>query len=100
MIKGWFVGAFEPTSLKTTACEVAVKHYPAGASEALHHHKVATEVTLVLAGRIVMMDKEWVPGDILVLDPGEATTFRAITEATIVVVKVPGAENDKFEGRS
>jgi hypothetical protein len=27
MVKGWFVGDFEPTALRTAACEVSVKHY-------------------------------------------------------------------------
>ena len=41
MVKGWFVGNFEPSLFKTDACEVGVKHYKAGESEALHHHRVA-----------------------------------------------------------
>ena len=32
----------------------------------------------------------------IVIEPGEATDFRALTDATNVVVKVPGALNDKF----
>ena len=34
--------------------------------------------------------------DIVVLEPGEATDFVALTDASNVVVKVPGAANDKF----
>ena len=30
MTKGWFVGNFEPTLIKTTDVEVAVKEYRAG----------------------------------------------------------------------
>ena len=52
MVGGWIVGNFEPTCLKTTACEVACKHYEAGASEAAHVHRIATEVTLIAAGRV------------------------------------------------
>ena len=36
MVKGWFVGNFEPTLLNTEACEVAVKSYKAGDSEEMH----------------------------------------------------------------
>ena len=46
MVGGWIVGNFEPTCLKTTACEVACKHYDAGAAEAAHVHRIATEMTL------------------------------------------------------
>lgn len=96
MIKGWFVGAFAPTALNTDACEVAVKHYKAGDKEAAHYHKVATEVTLVLSGRVKIAGKEWQAGDIVVLEPGEITDFEAITDAINVVVKTPGILNDKY----
>lgn len=98
MFKGWFVGDFSPTVLRTEACEVAVKSYKAGEKEQLHHHKVATEVTLVLTGRVRMCGKEWSAGDIVVLEPGEATDFEALTDAVNVVVKTPGAKNDKYLG--
>ena len=70
MIKGWFVGGFTPSAFQTDACEVAVKKYNAGDSEGAHYHKIATEITLVLSGRVRMLDKEWETGDIIVLSPG------------------------------
>lgn len=96
MIKGWFVGNFEPTALSTEACEVAVKHYKAGDREGAHYHKIATEITLVLIGRVRMAGREWGPGDIVVLSPGEVTDFEAVTDAVNVVVKTPGATHDKY----
>lgn len=98
MVKGWFVGNFEPTILATDACEVAVKSYKAGDREDRHHHKVATEVTLILKGRVRMCGQEWGEGSIIVLEPGEATDFEALTDAVNVVVKTPGASNDKYLG--
>jgi quercetin dioxygenase-like cupin family protein len=96
MVKGWFVGGFQPTALATDACEVAVKHYRAGEREAAHFHKLATEVTLVLSGRVRMAGREWGEGDIVVLAPGEVTDFEALTDAVNVVIKTPGALNDKY----
>lgn len=96
MTKGWFVGAFNPTAFSTDACEVAVKTYKAGEKENAHYHKVATEITLVISGTIRMAGQEWHAGDIIVLSPGEVTDFEAVTDATNVVVKTPGALNDKF----
>lgn len=96
MVKGWFVGRFTPTALTTDACEVAVKRYKAGECEDAHYHKVATEVTLILEGRVRMAGAEWGPGDIIVLSPGEVTDFEALTDAVNVVVKTPGALNDKY----
>jgi len=96
MDRGWFVGAFDPAALFTEACEVALKSYKAGDSEARHFHKIATEVTLVVSGQVLMRGCEFGPGDIVVVDPGEAVDFVAITDAVNVVVKLPGALNDKY----
>ena len=35
-------------------------------------------------------------GDIIVVEPGEATDFEALEDAMNVVVKIPGANNDKY----
>lgn len=96
MVNGWFVGAFSPTAHKTDACEVAVKHYKAGDKEAAHFHRIATETTLVLSGRVRIANQEWGEGDIIVLQPGEITDFEALTDCVNIVVKTPGALDDKF----
>jgi quercetin dioxygenase-like cupin family protein len=96
MLKGWFVGGFEPVAFSTESCEVGVKHYQAGDREVAHYHKIATEITLLLSGSVSMRDRVWAAGDIIVLEPGDITAFEALTDAVTVVVKVPGALNDKY----
>lgn len=96
MTKGWFVGDFAPTALRSEACEVAIKHYAEGDHEAAHMHKVATEITAIVSGRVRMLGAEWGPGDILTIEPGEATDFLALTDAVTVVVKTPSAPDDKY----
>lgn len=99
MIGGWFVGAFEPTMLAAADVEVAVKRYEAGTVEELHHHKVATEITVVVEGKARMGDQQLEAGDIIVLEPSEATDFEAFTNVVLVAVKHPGALGDKYLGR-
>ena len=97
MFKGWFVGDFEPSAFRTQEAEVAVKTYEAGETEKKHFHKIATEITLVLNGRVEMCGKIWGPGSIIVLRPGEATAFKALEPSTNVVVKLPSIAGDKYE---
>lgn len=97
MVKGWFVGNFHPTLYRTNDCEVAVKSYKAGDSEIKHYHKIATEITVIVKGRVKMFDQEFSKGDIVVVEPGEATAFEALEDSMNVVVKLPGANNDKYE---
>ena len=96
MIKGWFVGNFEPSLYKTNDCEVAVKSYKAGDYEEKHYHKIATEITVIVKGRVKMFDREFSEGDIIVVEPGDSTDFSAITDSMNVVVKIPGVNNDKY----
>lgn len=96
MKRGWFVGNFEPSIYKTNDCEVAVKTYQAGEHEEEHYHKIATEITVIVKGAVKMFDREFTQGDIVVVEPGDATDFTAITDAVNVVVKLPGANNDKY----
>lgn len=96
MTKGWFVGNFNPTLYSTNDVEVAVKSYSAGDREEAHYHKIATEITVVVSGIIKMNGVEYREGDIIVLEPNEVSDFEAITDAVNTVVKLPGANNDKY----
>src|SRR5262245_4979605 len=96
MTGGWFVGDFEPSCLQTTACEVAFKHYEADQSEPRHVHRVATELTLIASGRVVMNGTAFGAGDIVILEPGEPADFRTLEKTTTVVVKMPSVRGDKY----
>ncbi|WP_430254235.1 cupin domain-containing protein [Neorhizobium sp. DAR64872/K0K18] len=96
MIGGWFVGDFDPSVVKTDAFEVGVKSYKAGDRDARHYHKIAKEITLVVSGRVRMLDREWDEGSFIVIEPGTVNEFEALTDATLTVVKIPSATDDKF----
>ena len=43
-----------------------------------------------------MNGRVFAAGDIVVLKPGEATDFEALTDTTTTVVKLPSAKGDKY----
>ena len=96
LTRGWFVGNFIPTAYNTENCEVAYKEYKAGDYEPKHLHKIATEITLIVKGKVKMNDQEYNERDIIIMEPREATDFRALTDAANVVVKVPSVKGDKY----
>lgn len=98
MVKGWFVGNFNPTVLSTNDFEVAVKKYKAGDYESSHYHKIATEITVITDGQAKMNGVIYSSGAIIVIEPNQATDFLALTDVTTTVVKYPGANNDKYLG--
>ena len=95
-IGGWFIGNFSPSLLKTNDVEVAVKHYNKGDYDQKHFHKLGTEYTVIVRGKVRMSGIEYNEGDVLTILPMESTDFEALTEATTVVIKIPGASNDKY----
>lgn len=92
---GWFVGQFEPSVLKLAQCEVAVKRYRSGDHEAAHVHRLATELTLIVSGRVTMNGQAFGEGDIIELAPGEPGEFRVLEDTVTVVVKSPSVPSDK-----
>ena len=95
-IGGWFIGNFTPSIIQTDKYEIAVKKYKQGEHEIAHQHKVAPKITVVVEGCVSMNGKEYVKGDIVVIEPNEPTDFYAITDAINVVVKVPSVNGDKL----
>ena len=100
MVKGWVVGNFDPTLIKTNDVEVAVKMYKKGDYEEKHYHKIATEITVIVSGKVKMNNVEYSKGDIIVIEPNESTDFEALEDTVNTVVKFPGSNNDKYLNNS
>lgn len=98
MVKGWFVGNFDPTLIRTKEVEVAIKKYSKGEFESRHHHRIATEITVIVSGRVRMNGVEYNEGDIILIEPYESTDFEALEDTINTVIKFPSAMQDKYLG--
>lgn len=98
LTRGWFIGNFDPTCFKTDLCEVGYKRYKAGDYEELHHHREAIEITYVISGVVKMNGHIIKEGQIVLIDKKESCVFEALTDASNIVVKIPGVSNDKYLG--
>ena len=96
MVRGWLIGAINPTVYYTDVCEVAIKKYKANDFESKHHHKIATEITIIISGKVKMNGVEFGPDDIITIEPNESTDFLAMEDTVTCCVKIPGALNDKY----
>jgi hypothetical protein len=54
------------------------------------HRPNLRKILYVINGRV------FAAGDIVVVKPGEATDFEALTDTTTTVVKLPSAKGDKY----
>lgn len=95
--KGWFIGNFQPTIMDTNDFEIAIKRYKAGDFENRHHHKIATEYTIIVEGEVIMNGDKFVKNDIIKINPNESTDFKCLTDVVTVVVKTPSIKDDKYE---
>lgn len=93
---GWFIGDFEPTAFKTSAVEVCLKIHPKGERWDSHYHKIATEINLLVRGRMTINSKEFHSGDIFLIEPEEVATPEFLEDCEIIVVKVPSVQGDKY----
>ena len=95
-VRGWIVGDFEPSLVKSKDLEVAIQFYKAGDQEPKHVHKIAREITVIAYGRVTMSGTEYAKGDIVEIPPGVPTDFFAIEDSATVVIKTPSAPSDKY----
>jgi mannose-6-phosphate isomerase-like protein (cupin superfamily) len=94
MLRGWFVGAFEPTCRATKDFEVQYREYLPGHTDD-HYHTHVTEINLVVSGKVTLQGKTLVKGDIFVLEPWEISNPEFLEPTGIVCVKFPSM-NDKI----
>lgn len=96
MQNGWFVGDFKPSIFQSPDFEVAIKYYRKGDYEVRHKHKKATEITVVVQGEVRMNEVKYQAGDMVLIEPNEATDFLAIEDTITAVVKTPSVPDDKY----
>jgi quercetin dioxygenase-like cupin family protein len=98
MTRGWFVGNFSPTVLSSDLFEVAVKRYRSGDVEPRHYHDIATEITVIIEGKVQVNGVVYSRDTIITIPPGVDAEFKALSDVITVVVKTPCLQKDKFIG--
>jgi quercetin dioxygenase-like cupin family protein len=94
--RGWVIGDFEPSLLRTKNFEVGVLKHPKGEKWPAHYHKIATEYNILVAGTMRLCDIELVAGDTFILEPNEIADPTFHEDCTIVCIKVPSDTKDKY----
>jgi quercetin dioxygenase-like cupin family protein len=95
--RGWIIGNFDPSLLKTDKFEVGLLRHKAGEVWPKHYHKVGTEYNVLVNGKMIIQDKELNSGDVFVFTPGEIADPIFLEDCTVLVVKVPSLPGDKYE---
>jgi len=94
--RGWLVGDFKPSVIRTKKFEAAVMFYKKGRRDPAHKHLRAEEITVIISGKYKMNNKILKPGDIVLLKRGEAAEFYCVNAGQTVVIKSPSVIGDKY----
>lgn len=94
--KGWILGNFEPSLMKTNF-EVAVKTHEKGEFHRDHFHKLFKEFNLVLEGSMIVNGNQFHEGDIFVLYPYEISQVEYLTDVKVLVIRNGSDPTDKYE---
>jgi quercetin dioxygenase-like cupin family protein len=97
MHRGWFIGHFDPSVLKTEDFEVGLLTHKKGEVWPKHYHAVATEYNVLVSGSMTIGGNDIVPGDIFILEPNEVAEPVFHEDCLIVCVKTPSVKGDKYE---
>jgi quercetin dioxygenase-like cupin family protein len=97
MWRGWFIGDFDPSVLKTKDFEVGVLTHKKDEVWPAHYHTIATEYNVLISGHMSVCGKELHSGDIFVIESNEIARPVFHEDCIIVCVKTPSATKDKYE---
>ncbi len=95
--KGWVVGDFTPSLFVNPHVEVAVKKFSKGQIEVSHKQLIATEITIVVSGQIMLGNRIFADNDVIEIPPKEFASFEALSDCALVCIKFPSLSNDKVE---
>ena len=93
--RGWVIGNFAPSILRTKDFEVGLLREVKGTKPAAHFQKIATEYNILVEGHLTICGEEIFPGDVFVIDPLEIAEPIIHQDSTIVCVKTPSVPEDK-----
>ncbi len=97
MTRGWFIGDFEPSMLKTRDFEVGILTHKKGEKWPAHYHKESTEINVLLSGKMIVQDKTIHPNEIFVFDTYEVSDPVFLEDCTVLCIKTPSIPGDKYE---
>jgi hypothetical protein len=94
--RGWIIGDFEKSLLRTKDFEVCVRVHPKGELYGAHYHKIITEYNVLVSGKMTMCGVELNTGDTFIVEPNEIADPVFLEDCTVVCVKTPSIPGDKY----
>ena len=98
--RGWIIGDFEPSILRTKTLKLPYSLIQKGKSGCRIKNYIIikkVEYNILVSGKMMMQDQELNAGDVFVLDRYEVADPVFLEDCKVVCVKTPSIPSDKFE---
>ena len=94
--RGWFIGQFDKAVFNTDLFEAGLQTFEKGFHSPKHTHKIATEINLVISGKVMYGKQLLSAGDGIIYYPGDVCECYYLEDTVTMVIKTPGVLNDKY----
>ena len=95
--RGWLMGDFEPSLIRTKDFEVGILTKTKGEVWPKHYHKLADEYNVLVKGKMTVNGVELNTGDVFIIEKNEVSEPKFLEDCTILVIKIPSIIGDKYE---
>ena len=94
--RGWFIGDFEPSIIKTKLFEVGLLSHRKGEKWPAHFHEFLTEYNLLIKGKMIINGTSICKNQIFIFKPGEVADPVFLEDCEILCIKIPSIPQDKI----
>ena len=95
MKRGWLVGNFEPSILKTDVFEVAYMRHKKGEYWPPHVHNEISEYNVLIHGKMKMNNELIEEGNVFIIPKGMLSRATFLEDCEVLCIKVPSVPSDK-----
>lgn len=95
--RGWLMGDFEPSLIRTKDFEVGILTHTKGEVWPKHYHKLADEYNVLVKGKMTVNGTELNTGDVFIIEKNEVSEPKFLEDCTVLVIKIPSIIGDKYE---
>jgi hypothetical protein len=95
-VRGWFIGDFEPSILRTKTWEVALLRHNKGEKWDFHYHAQADEVNVLLNGRMMLNGYEIRSRNVFTIPKKQIACPFFLEDCLILCIKTPSVIGDKI----
>lgn len=95
-VRGWFIGNFEPSLIKTAQLEIGLLTHNKNEKWDFHYHTEADEVNFLLEGRMLLNEQVIEKGMQFIIYKNQIACPVFLEDCKVLCIKTPSVPTDKY----